>query len=271
MAQFYRRMGSRVTVIEGSGQIAGREDNDVASALQRFLESEGITFRLGARLMRIRRARRLLQLTLREKRRSFPVTASHLFIATGRRPNTSDLGLDKIGLRAGRDGTIPTDNRLATKVRGVWAAGDIRGGPMFTHTAWDDYRVLLAQLTGDRTRTIERIVPYAIFTDPQLGRVGMTEAQASALGRKLEVGRYEMKRNGKAKEIGETGGFIKIIAEARSRRILGGAVLAAEGAELVHLLIDVMNARATYDAIGEAIHIHPTLAEAVQSAVEAMA
>ena len=142
---------------------------------------------------------------------------------------------------------------------------------MFTHTAWDDHRVLLSQIAGDGSRTTERFIPYAIYTDPQLGRVGLTESQAKKLRRTLRIGRYEMKKNGKAKEIGETGGFIKVIADARSRRILGAAVLAAEGAELVHLFIDVMNAKGSYSAIGEAVHIHPTLAEAVQSAVTSIA
>lgn len=138
---------------------------------------------------------------------------------------------------------------------------------MFTHTAWDDYRILLSQLAGDRSRTTDRIVPYAIYTDPQLGRVGMTEAEAKQTSRNVRVGRFEMRNNGKAREIGETEGFVKVVADARSGRILGAAVLASEGAELVHLFVDVMNAGGRAAAIRDAIHIHPTLAEAVQSAV----
>ena len=153
----------------------------------------------------------------------------------------------------------------------IWAAGDIRGGPMFTHTAWDDFRVLASQLAGDRSRTTRgRIVPYAIYTDPQLGRVGMTAAEARKSGRKVKVGRYELRSNGKAREIGETEGFIQVIADARSDRVLGAAVLASEGAELVHLFVDVMNAGGRSAAIRDAVHIHPTLAEAVQSAVAAL-
>jgi pyruvate/2-oxoglutarate dehydrogenase complex dihydrolipoamide dehydrogenase (E3) component len=271
MAQFYRRMGSQVTVIDASERIPKNEDEDVCGAIQRFLASEGIGFRLGARATEVRaQAKTRIELGLRGSRSSRR-TFSHLFIATGRQPNTDDLGLETIGLRLAKDGTVPTDKRLATRVPGVWAAGDIRGGAMFTHTAWDDHRVLLSQLASDGSRTTERFIPYAIFTDPQLGRVGLTEGEAKKLRRPLRLGHYAMKNNGKAKEIGETGGFIKVIADARSRRILGAAVLAAEGAELVHIIVDVMNARSPYNTIGEAIHIHPTLAEAVQSAVTAIA
>lgn len=141
---------------------------------------------------------------------------------------------------------------------------------MFTHTAWDDYRVLLSQLAGDRSRTTDRIVPYAIYTDPQLGRVGMTESEARESGRRVRVGRFELRNNGKAKEIGETEGFVKVVVDARSDRILGAAVLASEGAELVHLFVAIMNARAPSAVIRDAIHVHPTLAEAVQSAVSAL-
>jgi pyruvate/2-oxoglutarate dehydrogenase complex dihydrolipoamide dehydrogenase (E3) component len=174
-------------------------------------------------------------------------------------------------LKTERDGTVRVTNRLATKARGIWAAGDIRGEPMFTHTAWDDFRVLSSQLAGDRSRTTRRIVPYAIYTDPQLGRVGMTAAEAKKSGRKVRVGRFELRSNGKAREIGETEGFIQVVVDARSDRILGAAVLAYEGAELVHLFVDVMNAGGRSASIRDAVHIHPTLAEAVQSAVAALA
>ena len=193
------------------------------------------------------------------------MTASHIFIATGRKPNTDDLGLEKVGVKVFKDGIVKTDKRLATNVKGIWAAGDIRGGPMFTHTAWDDYRILLSQIAGDRSRTTDRIVPYAIYTDPQLGRAGMTENEARKNRGQIKVGRFEMSKNGKAKEIGEPDGFVKVVVDARSQRILGAAVLAAEGAELIQLYIDVMNAKAPYTAIEDAVHIHPTLAEAVRA------
>jgi pyruvate/2-oxoglutarate dehydrogenase complex dihydrolipoamide dehydrogenase (E3) component len=267
MAQFYRRMGSAVTIVEQRPEIAEREDEDVAHALRTLLEAEEIAFRLESRVERAAGDEAGVRLTLKREGGREILTGSHLFVATGRRPNTDDLGLEAIGLRPEDDGTIRVTKRLATKVRGVWAVGDVRGGPMFTHTAWDDYRILLSQLDGDGSRTTERIVPYAIYTDPQLGRVGMTEAQARKAHRSVRVGRYEMRQNGKAREIGETEGFVKVVAEARSGRILGAAVLAWEGAELVHLFVDVMNARGRAADIRDAIHIHPTLAEAVQSAV----
>lgn len=271
MAQFYRRMGSRVTIVERGAEIAGREDPDVSNALRTLLESEEIAFRLGTKVERVDAAGGGLRLSIatRAGRESLP--ASHLFVATGRRPNTDDLGLEEIGLEPGRDGTIGVDRRLATAVRGVWAAGDARGGPMFTHTAWDDYRVLLSQLAGDKSRTTDRIVPYAIYTDPQLGRVGMTESEARKAGRRVRIGRFELRKNGKAKEVGETEGFVKVVVDARSDRILGAAVLASEGAELVHVFVAIMNARARSAVIRDAIHVHPTLAEALQSAVSALA
>jgi pyruvate/2-oxoglutarate dehydrogenase complex dihydrolipoamide dehydrogenase (E3) component len=271
MAQFYRRMGSRVTVVEQSTEIAANEDEDVARALRLLLESEEIAFRLETSAERVENDGAGVRVSLKTEKGRDVLAVSHLLVATGRKPNTDDLGLETIGLKTAKDGTIEVTRRLATKVRGVWAAGDIRGGPMFTHTAWDDFRVLASQLAGDRSRTTERIVPYAIYTDPQLGRVGMTVAEARRSGRKVKVGRFELRRNGKARMIGETEGFIQVVADSHSDRILGAAVLAAEGAELVHLFVDVMNARGRSAAIRDAIHIHPTLAEAVQSAVAALA
>jgi pyruvate/2-oxoglutarate dehydrogenase complex dihydrolipoamide dehydrogenase (E3) component len=159
------------------------------------------------------------------------------------------------------------DERLATNMEGVWAAGDIRGGPMFTHTSWDDYRILLSQIAGDKSRTTDRVVPYAIFTDPQLGRVGMTEREAHRRGHNPRVVRFEISKNGKAQEIGEREGFIKVIAEADTKRLLGASILATEGAELAHLYVGLMNNDAPYTVLRDAIHIHPTVAEAVQSAV----
>jgi len=270
MAQFYRRMGSRVTVIEKGPEIAAHEDEDVARALRQILESEEIAFRLETSAERVDGDGAGLRLSLTTKRKREDLVVSHLLVATGRKPNTDDLGLESIGLATAKDGTIEVTKRLSTKVRGVWAAGDVRGGPMFTHTAWDDYRILASQLAGDGSRTTERIVPYAIYTDPQLGRVGMTVADAKKSGRKIRVGRYELRKNARAKEFGETEGFIQVVTDARSDRILGVAVLCAEGAELVHLFVDVMNAKGRSAAIRDAIHVHPTFAEAVQSAVSAL-
>ena len=271
MAQFYRRMGSRVTVIEPGPEIVGREDPEVSKALRSLLESEEIAFRLETKVARVARTGGGVRLSLDTPGGKGVLDATHVFVATGRKPNTDDLGLESIGLAPEKDGTIAVNKRLATKAGRVWVAGDVRGGPMFTHTSWDDYRILLSQLAGDRSRTTDRIVPYAIYTDPQLGRVGMTEAEARKAGRKVRVGRFELRKNGKAKEIGETEGFVKVVVDARSDRILGAAVLASEGAEMLHTFVVIMNARARSSVIRDAIHVHPTLSEAVQSAVSALA
>jgi len=266
MAQFYRRMGSRVTVIENAPQIAGHEDLDIATAMQEFLAAEGIAFVLGASVRSVKRRGDRIVAAL-DGDSAYELEASHLFVATGRQPNTDDLGLETVGVNVSERGIIEINERLETNVSGIWAAGDIRGGPQFTHTSWDDYRILFSQIAGDGSRTTERIVPYAIFTDPELGRVGATEAQARRDGKEVMIGRFEMSRSGKALEIGESEGFVKLVVEAKSKRILGAAVLVSGGAELVHSYIDLMNAGAPYTAIADAIHIHPTLAEAVQSAV----
>jgi pyruvate/2-oxoglutarate dehydrogenase complex dihydrolipoamide dehydrogenase (E3) component len=267
MSQFYRRMGSRVTIIERSSKVAGREDDDVASALATLLESEGIEIRLDTRTRKVERRGDGVRIHAEHAGRESAIDASHLLVATGRTPNTDDLGLDTVGVRRNERGFVEVDARLATNVPGIWAAGDIRGGPMFTHTSWDDYRVLSSQLAGDRSRTTDRIVPYAIFTDPELGRVGPTEAEARTSGRDVNVVRFDMAANGKAKEIGERAGFIKVIADRRTSQIVGAAVLAAQGGELIHLYVDLMNAGAPASVMRDAIHIHPTLAEAAQSAV----
>jgi pyruvate/2-oxoglutarate dehydrogenase complex dihydrolipoamide dehydrogenase (E3) component len=267
MAQFYNRMGSSVTVVVGrSDHVAPREDDDVTEALHAILAEEGVEFVFCERAESVARDDDGLTLTL-DGEDPTELHVSQLFVATGRRPNTDDLGLENIGMETDR-GIIEVDERLATPVEGVWAAGDIRGGPMFTHTSWDDHRILLSQMAGDGSRTTERVVPYAIFTDPELGRVGMTEREAREAGYEVEVMTFDMQQEkGKAREIGENKGLIKVVADATDRHILGAAVLTAEGAELVHTYIDLMNAGATLDVLQNAVHIHPTIAEDIQSVV----
>ena len=250
MAQFYRRMGSEVTIWETSGHIAAHEDPDVSIAIQQSFEREGIKIHLSSHIESVSQ-----------------LNATHVFVATGRKPNTGDLGLETVGIEPDAHGYIPIDRRLATKIPGIWVAGDARGGPQFTHTSWDDYRILLSQLAGDGTRTTDRIVPYAMFTDPELGRVGLTETQAREKGLKFRVSKFDVKKNGKNREIGESDGFIKVLIEEGTDKILGAALLCLDAAEQVHMYIDIMNAGASSTVIRDAIHIHPTLAEAVQSAV----
>jgi pyruvate/2-oxoglutarate dehydrogenase complex dihydrolipoamide dehydrogenase (E3) component len=266
MSQFYRRMGSQVTVIVGSaGRVAPQEDEEVSEAIQEILEEEGIEFLHNTRAEKVEKNGDGIKITLSGDSPS-EVEASHLFIATGRTPNTDDLGLENIGLETSK-GIVEADEKLKTSVDGIWVGGDIRGGPQFTHTSYDDFRVILSQIAGDGSHTTDRVVPYAIFTDPELGRAGMTEREARESGYEVEVMRFEMKKDGKATEIGETKGFIKVVADATDGQILGAAVLAAEGGELVHMYIDLMNAGAPVNVMRNAVHIHPTLAEAVQSAI----
>ena len=270
MAQFYRRMGARVTVIENGAQVAAHEDKEVSEAIRRVLEGEGIEFRMNAKVQGFRKAQDGIVLTLDCHGKPEELAVSDVFMAVGRKPNTDDLGLENIGLHPTAKGTLEVDRRLCTGIPGVWAVGDVRGGPMFTHTAWDDFRIVESQLIGDGSRTTERVVPYAMFTDPELGRVGMTEAQARDAGKNIKVARFDMKRNGKATEMGETEGFIKVVIDAGSQQILGATVLSAEAAELVHIYVALMNAKAPYTVLKDAIQIHPTLAEAVQSAVSSL-
>lgn len=269
MAQFYRRMGSRVTVIETSERIAVREDADITDALQKILEDEKIEFRLNAKVASIKKQKDgKIVLHFDDANKPKTLTASHLFVATGRKANTDDLGLETVGVELDERGIVKVDDKLQTNVKGIWAAGDIRGGFQFTHTAWDDYRIIESQMIGDKKRTTERIVPYAMFTDPELGRVGLTEKEARAKHKNIIVNFFKMKSNGKAREIGETNGCIKVIIDKQTEKFLGAAVLANEGAELVHEYVDLMNADAKYTVLRDSVHIHPTLAEAIQSATK---
>lgn len=266
MSQLYRRLGSDVTVVEQSARPTLREDEDVAEAMQDFLEEEGVRFRFGATARHVTADADGVTVAIEEEDGSTDeLRGTHLFVATGRRPNTDDLGLDAIGLTTDDRGFLDVDERLATRVEGVWAAGDVRGGPMFTHTAWDDHRILKSQLTGDGRRTTDRVVPYAIFTDPQLGRVGMTEQQAREAGRDVRVVRKAMETNGKALESGDARGFVKVVVDAETDRLLGAAVLASLGAEIVHPYVTLMNADAPFTALYDGMHIHPTFSEAVHS------
>jgi pyruvate/2-oxoglutarate dehydrogenase complex dihydrolipoamide dehydrogenase (E3) component len=268
MGQFYRRMGSRVTIVDGGDQILKSEDRDIVERLQHLLESEGIQFRLNCRVTRVVERRGGLAVTVEKEGAREVFTASHLFVSAGRLANTDDLGLETVGLKPGAQGVLRVDERLATRVPGIWAAGDIRGGPMFTHTSWDDHRILLSQLAGDGKRTTRRrIVPYAVYTDPELGRVGATEEELRKAGRDIRVGRFEMRGNGKARERSETRGCIKVVVDAKTKKLLGASVLASDGSELVHVYVALMNADVPVSVLRDAIQIHPTLSEALQSAV----
>lgn len=269
MGQFYRRMGSEVSIVQGAAQIAPHEDADIAEGLRHALEQEGIRFRMNSLVRRVQQSANGIVVGIESGGVQDQIECTDIFVAAGRQPNTGGLGLADIGVRTDKHGLIEANEKLQTSVPGIWVAGDIRGGAMFTHTSWDDFRIIASQMVGDGGRTTQRVIPYAIFTDPELGRVGMTEAEARRAGHAIRVGRFDFKDNGKANEIGEAEGFIKVVVEASSGRLLGAAVLGPQGAELVHLYVGLMNAQVPYTVIEQAIHIHPTLAEALQSAVAA--
>jgi pyruvate/2-oxoglutarate dehydrogenase complex dihydrolipoamide dehydrogenase (E3) component len=264
MAQFYRRMGSDVVVIEGSERVAANEDEEVSSAIAGILVREGVVVQTSTRVTRVSNGGKSIRVTLGAGR---SLDVSDVFVATGRRPNTDDLGLETVGVKVSPSGIVQTDQRLSTSVDRIWAAGDIRGGPMFTHTAWDDFRIIEDQIAGEGRKTVAgRIIPYGVFTDPELGRVGATETEARGSGKNVRVVRYEMANNAKAQELGETEGFVKLVVDADREELLGAAILSVEAAELVHICIDLMTARASIRNIRDAVYIHPTLAEALQSA-----
>jgi pyruvate/2-oxoglutarate dehydrogenase complex dihydrolipoamide dehydrogenase (E3) component len=271
MGQFYRRMGSEVVIVQGASHIAPHEDHDIAEELQRRLEQEGIRFRMNSLVRRVRPSHQGLLVSTESAGTGEEIECTNVFVAAGRQPNTSGLGLETLGVRTSTHGLVEINDKLETNVPGIWAAGDIRGGAMFTHTSWDDFRILASQMVGDGRRTTERVIPYAIFTDPEVGRVGMTEQEARKTGREIRVGRFNFEDNGKAKETGEAQGFIKVIVDASSGRLMGAAVLGPQASELVHLYVTLMNAQAPYTVMEDAIHIHPTLAEALQSAVAVIA
>lgn len=260
--QMFRRFGSRVTVIHRADQLLPHEDVDVTTELQKALEAEGIEFRLKSNTTEVERKQGQIRLTLTSGNQTVTISGTHLLAATGRRPNTDDLSLEKAGVEIDSRGYIKVNERLETTVPGIWALGDVKGGPAFTHISYNDYQIVYANLVESKNMTTEnRYVPYSLFTDPQLGRVGMTEKEARATGRRLKIGSYPMSHVARAIERSETAGFMKIIVDAASDKILGAAILGAEGGELVQLLGTLMLAGAPYTILKGAVFIHPTLAE----------
>jgi pyruvate/2-oxoglutarate dehydrogenase complex dihydrolipoamide dehydrogenase (E3) component len=260
--QMFRRFGSRVTIVHKGAQILSREDEEIAQALQKALEDEGIEFRLDANSILVETKVAQMALTVEFGGHKETITGSHLLAATGRRPNTDDLGLDKAGVGLDERGFIKVNSRLETGVPGIWALGDVKGGPAFTHISYNDYQIIFGNLIEGRNLSIaNRYVPYSLFTDPQLGRIGMTEKEARASGQKLKIGSYAMSRVARAIERDETAGLMKVIVNAETDRILGAAILGTEGGELVQVLGALMLAGAPYTVLKGAVYIHPTLAE----------
>ncbi|SCB59187.1 Pyruvate/2-oxoglutarate dehydrogenase complex, dihydrolipoamide dehydrogenase (E3) component [Rhizobium aethiopicum] len=259
-AQMYRRFGAEVSVIEHGPKLASREDEDISDAIADILRSEGIDVHTDAGDIAFARNGSGINVTVG----AAEIEASHVLIATGRKPNTDDLGLDAAGVATDKRGYITVDDKLATNVEGIFALGDCNGRGAFTHSSYNDFEIAAANLLdGEDRKVSSRIPAYALYIDPPLGRVGMTEKQARASGRRIMVSTRPMSRVGRANERGETKGFMKVIADAETKEILGAAILGIEGDEVIHGLIDAMNARTTYPALKWSVPIHPTVSELI--------
>ena len=262
--QMYRRFGSEVTIIEKGPRLIGREDEDVSDTVREIMEKEGINLRLNAECINAKKHDRGVEVEVDCTHGDPSVIGTHLLWAVGRVPNTDDLGLEKARIETNERGYIQVDDQLETNVPGVWAIGDCNGKGAFTHTSYNDYEIVAANLLdNDPRRVSDRILCYGLFIDPPLGRAGMTEEQVRKSGRKALVGKRMMTRVGRAVEKGETGGFMKIIVDAESEEILGAAILGVEGDEAIHSILDIMYAKAPYTVIKRAMHIHPTVSELI--------
>ena len=271
LAQVYRRFGAAVTVIEKSAHLLGREDDDVCAAIRDIIAGDGITVRTRAECIRLAPHPRGVAVGVDCEEGEPEVIGSHVLLAVGRRPNTDDLGLERAGVATDDHGFVVVDDRLATSVPGVWALGECNGHGAFTHTAYNDFEIVAANLLDGASRTLgQRILGYALYIDPPLGRVGLTEAQARATGRPLLVGSRPMTRVGRAVEKGETQGLMKIVADAGTQQILGAAILGPGGDEAIHGILDVMNVGAPYSALQWAVPIHPTVSELIPTVVGEM-
>ncbi|HUQ76277.1 MAG TPA: FAD-containing oxidoreductase [Burkholderiales bacterium] len=263
-AQMYRRFGSEVTVVERSAKLLPREDDDVALEVVAILEREGVTVRTDAECMALAKEGRNITVRLECKRGRKVAEGSHVLLAVGRTPNTADLGLGEAGVERDERGYIKVDDECRTSAGGVWALGECNGRGAFTHTSYNDYEIVAANLfDSDKRRISDRIQTYALFIDPPLGRAGMTEAEARKSGKKILIGKMPMSRIGRAREAGETQGFMKVLVDADSKELLGAAILGMNGDEAVHSILDMMYAKRPYTTIQRAMHIHPTVSELI--------
>jgi len=263
-AQMYRRFGAAVTVVERGERLIAHEDADVSDAVRGILEDEGITVRTGANCIAFARHADGVAVSVDCRAGDPKVIGSHVLLAVGRRPNTDDLGLDLAGIATDAKSYVTVDDMLQTNVPGVWALGDCNGRGAFTHTAYNDFEIVAANLLDHDDRTLsQRLVGYALYTDPPLGRVGMTQAEAEKTGRPILVSKRPMTRVGRAVEKGETKGFMKIVADAETQRILGAAILGTGGDEAIHGILDMMNADQPVAALRWAVPIHPTVSELI--------
>ncbi|MDQ2664992.1 MAG: mercuric reductase [Gemmatimonadota bacterium] len=271
-AQAFRRFGSRVTVVQRDGQLLSREDADVAEAVADILREEGIDVLLSAEAVRVERdgtkpgGVRLVWRARKGPAEEQVVTGSHLLVAAGRTPNTDDLGLDHAGVTMDDRGYVQVNERLETSTAGVFAIGDVKGGPAFTHISYDDFRILRSNLLeGGSATTTDRMIPYTVFIDPQLGAVGMTEREARVSGRRIRIAKLPMTSVARALEVDETRGFMKAVVDAESGLILGATVLGIEGGEIATLFQVAMMGKLSYTVLRDGVFSHPTLAEGLNN------
>jgi pyruvate/2-oxoglutarate dehydrogenase complex dihydrolipoamide dehydrogenase (E3) component len=260
--QAYRRFGSEVTVIELGPRLIAREDADVSQAVADFLKEEGIDVRVDSKVIGVEKQGNAIGVKIESAGKTSQVVGTHVLVAIGRRPNTDDLGLDKAGIATDKHGYIQVDDQLRTNVSGIWAMGDCNGRGAFTHTSWNDFEIVAANLLdNDQRRVSDRITAYALYTDPPLGRAGMTETEVRKTGKAALISTRAMEDVSRAYEKGETKGFMKILVDRDSEQILGASFLGLSGDEAIHCVLDVMYAKAPYTVIQRAMHIHPTVSE----------
>jgi pyruvate/2-oxoglutarate dehydrogenase complex dihydrolipoamide dehydrogenase (E3) component len=263
-AQMYRRFGSRVSVVEMGPRLIGREDEAVSIAIQKILENEGIAIHLNATCLKVAKHANGVLVTASCEPDKVELSGSHLLLAVGRQPNTHDLGLDLADVKTDDRGFIKVDDQLRTNVDGIWAMGDVNGRGAFTHTSWNDFEIVAANLLDkDPRRVSDRIPTHALFIDPPLARVGLSEREVLASGRPALVGRMQMSRVGRARERSETQGLMSVVVDADTKKILGASLLGIEADEVIHCILDVMAADAPYTVIQRAMHIHPTVSELI--------
>ncbi|KAA0109529.1 FAD-containing oxidoreductase [Mycolicibacterium sp. P1-5] len=268
-AQMYRRFGARVTVLERGPRLTPREDDDISAAIKEILTAEGITVVTDASDLRFSKRDNGFEVVPYDG--AAPIAGSHLLMAVGRQPNTDDLGLDRAGVEVDGRGYIVVDDQLRTTAEHIWAMGDCNGKGAFTHTSYNDFEIVAANLLDDDPRRVsDRVPTYALYIDPPLGRAGMTVEQVRKSGRRALVGKRPMTRVGRAVEKGETEGFMQIVVDADSEEILGAAVLGVGGDEVIHSILDIMSAKKPYTAISRTMHIHPTVSELVPTMLQEM-
>ena len=266
-AQMYRRFGARVTVIEKGPRLTSREDEDVSATIKEILEAEGIEVIVDAGDIRFTKRDNGFEVT--PSQGAEPIAGTHLLMAVGRQPNTDDLGLEAAGVETDRRGYIVVDDQLRTNVEHIWAMGDCNGRGAFTHTSYNDFEIVAANLLDDDPRRVsDRITTYALYIDPPLGRAGMSVDEVRKSGRKALVGKRPMTRVGRAVEKGETQGFMKVVVDAETEQILGAAIFGVGGDEVIHSILDVMTAKLPYTAISRTMHIHPTVSELVPTMLQ---